>query len=75
MIISRLSWLIVCLPLCTFSDINECLEFNGGCQQICDNSIGSFSCSCDEGYELSENLLLCDGKYRSAKANSIILLY
>ena len=36
-------------------DINECLP-NGGrgpCDQICTNTIGSFSCSCQPGYAVS----------------------
>ncbi|EAL71369.1 hypothetical protein DDB_G0272434 [Dictyostelium discoideum AX4] len=40
-------------------DIDECLDGkNGGCQQNCKNSIGSFECSCDPGYNL--NGLSCD---------------
>ena len=45
------------------SDINECDTSNGGCNQICINTIGSFFCECDPGYELSiEDPLTCIGK-------------
>ncbi|UYV83192.1 clec-78 [Cordylochernes scorpioides] len=33
-------------------DINECLTNNGGCDQRCINSAGSFSCLCNVGYQL-----------------------
>lgn len=33
-------------------DINECAKNNGGCDQKCLNSAGSYSCSCNTGFEL-----------------------
>ena len=33
-------------------DVNECLNKNGGCDQRCVNSPGSFNCICNAGYEL-----------------------
>uniref|UniRef100_A0A1A9UCN5 Uncharacterized protein n=1 Tax=Glossina austeni TaxID=7395 RepID=A0A1A9UCN5_GLOAU len=33
-------------------DINECSKNNGGCDQKCVNSPGSFACSCNTGYQL-----------------------
>ena len=33
-------------------DIDECIANNGGCEQICTNTIGSFTCSCTDGYKL-----------------------
>ena len=36
-----------------FKDINECTTSNGGCEQICNNTIGSFMCSCLFGFTLS----------------------
>lgn len=33
-------------------DDNECADNNGGCQQKCINSAGSFSCDCNVGFEL-----------------------
>ncbi|XP_033109507.1 fibrillin-2-like [Anneissia japonica] len=36
-------------------DINECSVFEGMCADgICENSIGSFYCECDQGYALDE---------------------
>ena len=32
------------------TDINECTSQNGGCQQICTNTNGSFQCSCYSGF-------------------------
>ena len=42
-------------------DIDECALANGGCAHICDNTDGSFSCMCDEGYELDEDGRHCIG--------------
>ena len=43
-------------------DIDECLTDNGGCNQTCTNSEGSFECSCATGFTLAEDSLNCDGK-------------
>ena len=44
-------------------DIDECSVNNGGCNQTCNNSIGSYKCSCGSGYTLKKDGLGCDGKY------------
>ena len=36
-------------------DINECAEYNGGCQHNCTNANGSYSCSCRAGYKLTDD--------------------
>ena len=33
-------------------DINECSDDNGGCDHTCTNTVGSYSCGCNDGYEL-----------------------
>ncbi|XP_066270036.1 uncharacterized protein [Branchiostoma lanceolatum] len=33
-------------------DIDECSTLNGGCDQTCTNTVGSYSCSCSEGLAL-----------------------
>eukprot|EP00058_Branchiostoma_floridae_P006902 XP_002592390.1 hypothetical protein BRAFLDRAFT_67255 [Branchiostoma floridae] len=33
-------------------DIDECLTSNGGCSQTCINTVGSYRCSCNEGFAL-----------------------
>ena len=43
------------------SDTNECLTSNGGCDQMCTNTIGSYECSCNVGYELYDGNT-CIGK-------------
>jgi len=38
-------------------DINECSS--NPCQQICTNILGSYQCSCNNGYTLAGNM--CNG--------------
>ena len=46
-----------------YVDINECEDgFSGGCGQICNNTIGSFECSCNTGFELGSDGFLCLGE-------------
>lgn len=43
-------------------DINECKNpsnFNGGCNQICENTPGSYYCSCKSGYVMLSNKKEC----------------
>ena len=40
-------------------DANECLASNGGCDQLCNNTVGSFECACAEGYILGSNGRSC----------------
>ncbi|KAN0000790.1 hypothetical protein ACTFIZ_001243 [Dictyostelium cf. discoideum] len=44
-------------PSC--ADINECLTSNGGCDQVCTNSAGGFSCSCNQGYLFGSDKKTC----------------
>ena len=47
------------------TDIHECsVTANGGCEQVCTNTIGSFFCECTDGFELDENTFNCTGKLR-----------
>lgn len=41
-------------------DINECEGVND-CQQRCENSVGSFTCSCENGFTLSSDGRNCTG--------------
>lgn len=50
------------LPPCQLSDIDECATDNGGCEQTCINTEGSYHCCCDCG-----NALNCDGKTCTSK--------
>ena len=43
------------------ADINECLIDNGGCTHTCDNTDGSYQCSCNKGYELTSDGHNCAG--------------
>ena len=40
-------------------DVDECLINNGGCNQGCVNTLGSFYCVCIHGYELKMDKRTC----------------
>ena len=54
-----------------FSDIDECMVDNQ-CAQICTNTMGSFTCSCEDGFQLDENGLDCNGKKLSGRGTTYI---
>lgn len=37
------------------TDLDECAKNNGGCQHECRNTLGSYVCSCHNGFALHEN--------------------
>lgn len=41
------------------TDVDECQDNNGGCQQICVNALGSYECQCHSGFFLSDNQHTC----------------
>ena len=48
----------------SFVDINECANNNGGCMQRCVNSVGTYHCECNIGYQLhNSDLHTCVGEY------------
>lgn len=44
-------------------DINECLINNGGCHHNCSNSIGSYTCQCNDGFTSTNNGEQCTGMW------------
>ena len=40
-------------------DTNECASNNGGCDDVCSNSDGSYTCSCSRGLVLSQDSHAC----------------
>ena len=45
------------------SDVNECMDDDlHVCEQVCNNSHGSHSCLCFEGYELNNDGFSCTGQ-------------
>ena len=48
-----------------FADINECTDNGHNCDDnaVCNNTVGSFTCSCNAGY--SGNGVTCTGTFFS----------
>ena len=49
------------------SDIDECANGTHHCDQICINTLGSYTCSCNFGYLLHYNGTTCNGKSSISK--------
>ena len=43
------------------TDTDECSNSNGGCAQNCTNTVGSYICSCNSGYNLNSDQHACNG--------------
>ena len=50
---------LTCIIFLTI-DRDECTLFQP-CGQLCNNTFGSFECSCREGFNLMEDLTSCEG--------------
>ena len=56
------AFVIILSTLLIFStDINECVTANGGCDHTCTDTIGSYYCTCDNGYTLQSDKHKCVG--------------
>jgi len=58
---------LICSIMCVFmhvvpTDKDECEELNGGCQQTCVNTLGSYHCECREGFRMHADARTCIGK-------------
>lgn len=53
-----------------FTDINECLIAGSNqCNQNCHNTVGSYTCSCRDGYSLDSNRFGCSGRHMHILTN------
>ncbi|XP_031467853.1 bone morphogenetic protein 1-like [Phasianus colchicus] len=52
-----------------FKEVDECSRpNNGGCEQRCINTLGSYKCGCEPGYELAADKRRCEGESRPIAA-------
>uniref|UniRef100_H3CFP6 Signal peptide, CUB and EGF-like domain-containing protein 1 n=1 Tax=Tetraodon nigroviridis TaxID=99883 RepID=H3CFP6_TETNG len=68
-----------CFCLSILIDVDECADNNGGCQQVCVNTMGSYECQCTDGFFLSDNQHTCihrsdDGNQCLFKKTSCLLI-
>ena len=43
------------------TDVDECFYETHNCDQLCNNTISGFNCSCEEGYMLMNDSVSCEG--------------
>ena len=43
------------------TDKDECATNTDGCQNICKNNVGSYTCKCNDGYNLNSDKMTCSG--------------
>ena len=43
------------------ADINECTAGTHQCEQVCQNTVGSYTCACNSGFVLDSDGRSCDG--------------
>lgn len=58
------------MPLLILLETNECEENIDQCSQNCENTAGSYTCSCREGYTLSSNGRTCNGMLSYSNINA-----
>ena len=47
--------------------MNECSSNNGGCEHNCQNTQGSFRCTCNSGFTLNSDQRRCTGQWTHAR--------
>jgi len=53
-------------------DIDECEMDPTLCEQICNNTVGSYECKCEDGYQLVAGTNQCAGNMPSATVTTPI---
>ena len=54
-------------------DIDECDLDNGNCQEVCNNTLGSFECDCRTGFTLQPDGRTCRGTIHAQKSRILPL--
>ena len=67
--------IIILLFFNILSDIDECAVGMGGCAHNCNNTIGSFECSCRDGYELEEDGKTCRGELVAKEITDTVIIH
>ena len=55
------------------TDIDECARGTSGCSHMCNNTMGSYICTCRTGYRLASDNHNCMGESRCRSTDVIII--
>ena len=47
-----------------YADVDECSDGIHDCMQNCNNTLGSYICTCDSGFIIDADGRTCDGKHK-----------
>jgi len=51
--------MVITMMMMMVADVDECSLNNGGCDQLCVNTVGSYHCMCRSHYQLHRNQRDC----------------
>jgi len=52
-------------------DINECERYHG-CQHVCNNTEGSYVCSCPDGFQINYDQRTCRGNLQNLLSDPFV---
>lgn len=55
------------------TDVNECMINNGGCEQLCVNTRGSYYCDCHEGFIMDNATNKCLGELGNVNQSTVYM--
>ena len=62
-LINRIFIIIKLIHIIMYTDIDECSDGLHTCDQLCNNTVGSYYCSCLAGYRLLSDDITCQSKF------------
>lgn len=59
--------------MCISTDKDECTDGTAQCEDICQNTPGSYICRCNPGYEIASDGYSCQGSVSACNVHGVLL--